>query len=186
MPSQIGDANIFSIEFELHVSLKYYRRCTCICPKTPQKDTYSQISRAVSCLLHKLYISPNELAEHSMKQYWKEIVSQKYIDDARKILGNSITWWMMIWKGNACFFLFFFPPEWENNQTFNTLNDSSFHNWTKTAPQSFSLRWILKVLIEYKPLRQYPSNLTFCLIVKQHLNGFSFYTVFIIYLYMYI
>lgn len=47
----------------------------------------NKLSRAV-CLLHKLYTSPNELADDSIKQYWKEIVPQKHTDGARKIMGK--------------------------------------------------------------------------------------------------
>lgn len=57
--------------------------------KPPKKTEIQPNFKSSLCLLHKLYISPNELAEHSMKQYWKEIVRQKDINDARKISGKS-------------------------------------------------------------------------------------------------
>ena len=52
------------------------------------------------------------------------------------------------------------------------------------VPQRFSLCWISKVLIEYKPLHQYPLNyLTFCLIVKHHLlNVYLLYILIYIYI----
>lgn len=85
-----------------------------------------------------------------MKQYWKEIVPQN-IDDARKISGFKYD------LERNC--MFFFPPEWENNQTFNTLNDSSFHNWTKKLNENGASKFFFPLdfkspYIEYKPLRQ--------------------------------
>lgn len=86
----------------------------------------------------------------------KELFLKKHID-GRKILGKSglrLFQLMDYDLERKCVFFFFSPPEWENNETFNTLNDSSVHEWTtkrklkkKKRCLKVFLSWILKLLI---------------------------------------
>lgn len=127
----------------------------------------------------------------------KELFLKKHID-GRKILGKSglrLFQLMDYDLERKCVFFFSLPL---NGKTMKPLilwmtvlftNEQQKGNWTKTVPQSFSFLDFKTPYIEYKPLRQYPSNvLTFCLIVKQHLLNVFFFLLysFNIYLYMYI
>lgn len=135
---------------------------------TPQQHFKSSL-----CLLHKLYISPNELAEHSIKQFWKEMVPQKHINDNKNNGKKSGLW--SIWTHGL----------WTRKQI-----QGSVHHRTKKLNENGALmffsRWIFKSPhIEYKPLRWYPSNVLTSFF-KQHLLFFFFFPFYTVWIYIYI